>query len=407
MRVAMIVGNDLTRDSRVRREARALVAAGHDVTLYGVASEGTEAEEDDHGVVLVRVPLPDWTASGSGLPGAIRVARWYDRFEPLVRHALLRAPPDVIHAHDLDTLAPALRAARRHGVRVVYDDHEASYTDKLPNYVPRDASGAKGAVLRGAVKWLQRRGRAIETRARRQGLDGVITVSDALADRLHERLGGDRPVVVRNIPDHREVERTDDLRRRAGAYPDDRLLLYHGVVTEGRGVETAVRALRLLGPGHFLVVLGWAWRPDLLHGVAEAEGVADRIRLLDAVPEDEMFRLIAGADVGLVTTEPTSTSYLYSLPNKLFESIMAGLPVVSTDLPEAGRLVRDTGVGVVYPARTPGDPEELALAIRTLLADDVLRETCRERALTVARDELNWEVESRRLAGLYETLADA
>lgn len=404
MRVAMIVGNDLTRDSRVRREARALVAAGHDVHLYGVGSEGTEPEEDDAGVVLVRVRLPEWVAAGSGRKGAVRVLRWYDRFAPLVEHALQRAPPDVLHAHDLDTLLPALRAARRHGVKLVYDDHEASYTDKLPNYVPRDATGLKRAILDGSVRWLQARGHSIERRAARQGLDGVITVSEGLAERLHERFGGDPPVVVRNVPDHRTVERTDDLRRRAGAYPDDRLLLYHGVVTEGRGVECAVRALRLLGPGHFLVVLGWAWRPDLLQGVAEEEGVQDRIRLLDAVPEDEMFRLIAGADVGLVTTEPTSTSYRLSLPNKLFESIMAGLPVVSTDLPEAGELVRRTGVGVVYPARVPGNPAELAQAIDSLLSDPDRHARCRSRALAVARDELNWETESRRLVDLYARL---
>ena len=355
MKIAMILGNDFTRDNRVRREAQSLAAAGHRVTIFAVQADGTEAEEDDGDVVIVRTRLPGWVHTGSGFGGAWRVARWWERFAPLVETAMSRDRPDVIHTHDLDTVAPSIRAAKRHRIPLVYDDHEASQVDKLPNYLPDDVAGAKRAILQLGLKHLQRTGHALERQVRAANPAGLITVSESLADDLVRRYGGQRPVVLRNCPPWRSVNRTDALRKKIGAYPDDHLILYHGTVTAGCGVEAAIRAIRLLGPRHVLVVLGWAWRQDLLERLAEEEEVQDRVRFVPGVPEDEMFRLIASADVGVIPTEPNTVGNRYGIPNKLFESLMAGLPVVASDVPEVADIIRTTRAGVLYPARMPQD----------------------------------------------------
>ena len=405
MHIAMILGNDFSRDNRVRREAQALVGAGHRVTLHAVMADGLEPEEDDGDVVVVRTRLPEWTQTGRGAAGAWRVARWYDRFRPLVETALSRDRPDVLHAHDLDTVKPCLEAAQREKLPLVYDDHEASQVDKLPNYVPADARGWKKHTLQAAVRWLQRRGRALERQVRASGPAGLITVSEALADDLVRRFGGPRPVVVRNCPPWRAVKRTQALRVKAGAAPTDRLILYHGTVTEGCGVETAIRALRILGEGHMLVVLGWAWRQDLLEQLAQQEDVASQVRFLKGVSQDEMFDLIGAADVGVIPTEPNTVGNTLGIPNKLFESLMAGLPVVAADVPEVAQIVRSSGAGVLYPAAMPQDPRDLAEGIHTLLSDGSLWATCSEAGRAVARAELNWERESRRLIDLYARIA--
>jgi glycosyltransferase involved in cell wall biosynthesis len=402
MRISMILGNDFTRDNRVRREAQSLAAVGHRVTIHAVLSDKTEPEEDDGEVLIIRTPLPAWCHTGSGAGGAWRVARWYERFAPLVHTALSRSDPEVLHAHDLDTVLPSLAAARSARLPLVYDDHEASQLDKLPNYVPNDVRGVKKAVLRAGLAYLQIKGRALERRVRRVGVAGLITVSGALADDLVRRFGGPRPVVLRNCPPYRTVQRTDALRRRIGAYPDDRLILYHGTVTEGCGVETAIRAMKTLGRGHVLAVLGWAWRQDLLEQLAESEGVADRVKFVPGVPEDEMYDLVASADVGVIPTEPNTVGNTYGIPNKLFESLMAGTPVVASDVPEVGAIVRRTGAGVLYPSRTPQDPGALAEGIHTLLYDRPLWETCSAAGLAAAKGELNWDRESNALLELYE-----
>jgi glycosyltransferase involved in cell wall biosynthesis len=406
LKIAMVVNNEPTRDPRVRREARALAAAGHELVVVGVANPKIAPGPDDPGVRVLRArPFGD---GARGPLAALRAhLRWYERMAPLVDAAVADGRPDVLHAHDLDTVAPASRCARRLGIPCVFDDHEASYVDKLPNYVPADLSGAKRFALRAMMRDLQRRGESLELGVRRGGLAGHITVSDALADRLVERFGGARSVVLRNVPEWRAVERTEALRRRLGAGPDDRLLIYHGTVTGGSGVDATIRALAILGPRVRFAVLGVVRDEAIYRRVAAEAGVADRVAFLPLVPVDEMFALVAGADAAMVPTEPNSVGNRLGIPNKLFESMLAGVPVVASDLPEVGAIVRRTGAGVVYEPTQPGDPATIAAAVRRLLDDDALRRGCAEAASQAARDEFNWERESRRLIALYERIGAA
>ncbi len=400
----MVVGNDMTRDRRVQREAMALADAGHEVRVYAVRAPGTAESEPLGAACIERVELAGWTAKGSGLAGAWRVVRWYGRFAPLVA-AAARWRPDVLHAHDLDTVGPASRAARSLGVPLVFDDHEASKVDKLPALIPTDVVGLKLKILQAAVRWLARRGERLERAVRRRGLGGLITVSESLAGRLEERFGGPRAIVVRNVPVAREVERSDALRERLGIAAGDRIVIYHGTVTAGRGVEAAIRATARLGTGHAFVVLGWVWNPDPLRKLAETLRIADRVHLIDGVDEAEMFRLIAAADVALIPLEPTSEGHRYALPNKLFESMMAGLPIVASDVVEIARVLEETGAGVTYPASLTQSPDDIAAAIERVLADPEAARQMGAAGRQAARERYNWEVESQTLVGLYESLA--
>jgi hypothetical protein len=120
-----------------------------------------------------------------------KTARWFERMRPLADGAIA-SRPDVIHAHDLDTVGPASRAAKRAGIPCVYDDHEASYVDKLPNYAPAEVRGPKRAVLDALTRRLQRRGESLEREVRARGLAAMITVSDALARRCARYRGRTR-----------------------------------------------------------------------------------------------------------------------------------------------------------------------------------------------------------------------
>ena len=399
----MVVNNEPTRDSRVLREASALLAAGHEVTVVGVSNSSVPRDEQPGGPRILRAAPLCGSESGT-LRTLWRTARWYERMRPLVRAALDDARPDVLHAHDLDTVGPASRAAKSLGIPCVYDDHEASYVDKLPNYVPRTIRGPKRAVLASLNRWLAARGTSLERRVRSRGLAGIITVSDSLADELPRRFGGERPVVVRNIPAWRDTPRTNALRERIGAPPQVRILLYHGTVTEGSGVEAVIRAMALLGDGYAFVVLGKVWQQQRYEAIVREAGVGERVRILPLVPYDEMFTLIASADAAIIPTEPNSAGNRFGVPTKLFESMMAGLPLVAAGLPDVDALVRSTGAGVLYPPAEHGDPHVIADAVRRLFATPETWQTCRAAGLRAARDEFNWEIESRRLTGLYERI---
>jgi glycosyltransferase involved in cell wall biosynthesis len=394
MKIAFVTGDDVAANPRVRAHARALAAAGHRVTVFGVQSRGTEAEEDEAGVVYVRVRVP--AAPRRGLLASLRLRGWFGRFRAVVDAAVRRERPEAIHAHDLDVAGPASEAARALRVPLVYDVARAPYADRLAEELP---AGTGTRTLRA----IRVRAEALETLVRR-GTAAALADSESLAEHLVRTYGGPRPAVIRTLPPFRAPPARGGLRRAAGATSRDRLLAMFGPLEEGCGVEAAVRALRVLGGRHVLVLLGCAPRLAEFERAAEAAGVAAQVRFVPPAPEDELMRLASSADVALVPTEPTTAANRLGVPARLWASLAAGLPVVASDTPEAAAVVRATGAGVLYPARAPQDPAALAEAVHTLLADGPLRATCAEAARAAARDVLNWERESVRLVDVYDAI---
>src|SRR5207302_352565 len=161
-----------------------------------------------------------------------------------------------IHAHDLDVAGSAQDAALALGVPLVYDVAGAAYVDRLGAMISPETKGAKRSALEAAVGHLRRRGAALEKKLRRRGLAATVVDTGSLADDLHRRYGGERPIVVRTCPPYSRVRRGHDLRKKLGVFPTERVLLFLGPLTEGCGLDAAIRAMKLLGDGYVLVVLG-------------------------------------------------------------------------------------------------------------------------------------------------------
>ena len=149
-----------------------------------------------------------------------------------------------------------------------------------------------------------------------------------------------------------------------------------------------------MGPGH----PGYATR---LRDRATGAGVADRVVIAPAVPTDEVVRWAAGADAGLALIQNVSLSYYLSLPNKLFEYVAAGLPVVASDFPDLRRVVEGHGIGTVC---RPDDPDAIARAVAWTL-DDPGRNAGLRAAARAAAGELTWEREAPVLVELVGRLA--
>lgn len=428
MRICMFVFNNFVNDSRVRKEAATLTAQGHHVTVLALLQGDQRYVGEEQGLEVVQFRLRPWylrlmdrcaSLSGrgvraganeggnSGKVGAGGSAGLLRRIVTAVKSRLMschvavyyalyhrqclqwlqgREPWDAFHAHDLDTLLPAWLAARRFKARLVYDSHEL--------YVERNAlrpySGLKKALLRSVEAFLARRA------------DAVITVNESLASRLEQAYGIARPLVVMNTPvlggAGAGLPPTVDLRRELSIPPGRRIMLYVGNIMPNRGVEIMVRSLPLLPDCH-LVCLGYG-SPDYLgrlESLARELQVGDRVRRFGPVPHDMVVPYARGADVGVSAIGNACLSYFYSLPNKVFEYMHAGLPVVASDFPEMGRVVREYGVGRVF---NPEDPGDLARTVRELLDNPEELQRIREHAAQ-ARERFCWEREGAKLAELY------
>jgi glycosyltransferase involved in cell wall biosynthesis len=156
-------------------------------------------------------------------------------------------------------------------------------------------------------------------------------------------------------------------------------------------------------PEAVLVLLGYGvWQQKLIAQVTEAPW-AGRVHVLPAVPPSELLPWTASADVSVMAIQPSSLNHRYTTPQKLFESIAAGVPVVASDLPGMAEIVRTDGIGVLCDPTSPG---EIAAGIRTIVsASAAERWERRARILRVAHERYNWESQLDTLLALYGELA--
>jgi glycosyltransferase involved in cell wall biosynthesis len=374
MRIAMLLHKSVEFDSRVRREASALAAAGHDV------------------VVLELAVVPDHAGALDGFrrrsclpPGWVRRKLPSPVYRSLMLlyfiGGIVRERPQVVHAHDAAMLLPGLVGAWLTGAQLVYDSHELATS--VP-YRERTWAWFVGGVERAAV----------------HRCAAVITVSDGIAARLRDRYRlAVTPTVVRNVSALR-VQGNGGLRRRLGLDPDTPLVLHQGAPAPERGCEVLLHAATLLEGVH-VVFLGdpEPGYGEQLSGMIRRLGLSGRVSLLPGVALDDLLAHTAEADVGVTLLQDTCENHRLALPNKLFEYIAAGVPVVASALPETRRLVEGHAVGWCV---APDQPEALAAALRVALAHR--RDPALRARLARAAELLTWSREQTRLIGLYAEL---
>jgi glycosyltransferase involved in cell wall biosynthesis len=315
-----------------------------------------------------------------------RVGPWTD--------ALAAAAPetDVFHTQALVALPVIRQAAQRLGARYVYD---------VADYQTEAARIARLPRLVRAVARRRERGWA------RQAA-GLLAVSEPMADLVAARFGTARPGVVLNCP---PSWRADDAMPPPSSRLRDELhlpdghpiVLHHGQFKPGRGIEELVRAadnpaLRALDPA--FVLLGFGRLQPLLDDAARQR--PGRVFVLPAVPPDELLDWVAGADVAYLGCPPVTLNLRLTIPNKLFEAMMAGVPVLAAQGTEQARLIAQEGVGTCFDIDST---DELAAALMALLAmPEPERRALRQHCRTLALTSYSWERRSRPLVDLYRRL---
>ena len=376
----MILLNPFTHDSRVEKEAATLVEAGYRVSVVALAADGLPRRELRAGIDVIRVQRPGW-------PPLLRFF--------LVRRRMARAvmalEPDAIHAHDTETLDIAGRAATALGVPIISDSHEL--------WLERVRRGRSSAYATLTRRYFARVERRWLPRAAAR-----ITVSEPIAEHLQRRYGVADIVILPNYPMPVEPpEPPWPLRRLPGATgvpADAPIVLFIGNATEGRGIEDLMAAMELLPDAH-LVLLGAADQEGYVRPLARRHHLAARVHVTPRVPTEHVVAYAASATVGMAAIPPVSLSYRYSLPNKLFQCMQAGLPVVASDFPQVRQVIEESGAGLTV---NPLDARSIAGAIRTYLDDPLRRQADGARGRRAVRERFNWTAVAPRLVEVYERL---
>ena len=215
-------------------------------------------------------------------------------------------------------------------------------------------------------------------------------------------------IIVRNCPPRSSLSTMPaGLRAAAGVAPSRPLILYHGAFALHRGIEELAEAM--LRPGledAHLALLGLGDLRPVLEAFAVDPRFGGRVHVLDAVPPHELLAWVEEADVDVMALQPSTLNHYLCTPNKLWESLAAGVPVVVSDFPVMRRIVLDDPDGPLGRICDPRDPGSIAEAIREVIElEPDERARLRARCLRAAHERWNWEAESSRLVGLYAELA--
>lgn len=420
--VAMFVANNMVSDRRVIREAATVAAAGYAVTVHAIAQRReklptTEQHSDGFTIVRHRLGLippvlpirprplalllhPLWCALAVAvavarkvrlpLAGAALLAIRWTSWATLAAQAANSA--QILHAHDLSGALPALATLRTNpGAVLLYDSHEVFLESgrwaKSPAFIRRIlANRFEQPALRRAAALIAVNPQVIEELAKCYEIP-------------------ERQVVTYNCPPAWNPEpRGTELRAAIGVGADAQVILYHGGFSAHRGLEELLVAIcdPRLAAAH-LVFLGYGPLEGALRRAAAKPSLAGRVHVLNAVAPEVLDRWISGADVGMCTILPSTLNHRISTPNKLFESIAAGVPVVGSDFAPIREIILENPDGPLGAVCDPANPQAVATAISAILSLDASeRATLRRRCLSAAATRWNWGVQAEKLVALYE-----
>lgn len=357
-------------DTRVfHKEAKTLARAGYEVTL--IAQHDKDEVVD--GVKIIALPKP---------------RNRFTRIFGLTWRAFilaLRQRAAVYHFHDPELLPIGLLLKLFTRAKVIYDVHEDVPEQILTKHWLPAPLRKPLAVPFNIVEKLSAR-----------AMDAVVVATEGIAQKFQ----GLNPVVVHNYPDLEMLPAS----RTAPRKGDEKVLVYVGGISRLRGALEMVRALEYLNHiGNLQLNLIGKFEPPSLEKELQELPCSKRVRFLGWLSWEEAWAHAEAADIGLVLFLP-APNHERSLPNKLFEYMAAGLPVVASNFPLWREIVEGNQCGLCV---DPLDPKAIAQAIEYLITHPEEARKMGERGRRAVEEKYNWEREAQKLLALYRRVSQA
>ncbi|MCC5922397.1 MAG: glycosyltransferase [Crocinitomicaceae bacterium] len=364
--ILIAVTNDLSTDQRVHKVASFLERSGWNVTLVGRLLPHSLPLNRSYKTKRFRLFFNK---------GALFYANYNLR---LFLWLIFQRKTTAILSNDLDTLLACFLASKMKNSTVYYDSHEL-YTE-VPELTKRPRVRK---VWLAIEKWIFPK------------LKNVYTVNHSIAEIYQEKYRV--PIrVVRNVSPLWQPK--SRLSRIELGLPEDKdiIILQGAGINIDRGAEEAVAAMHFVSNA-VLVFVGSGDVLPLLKKKVAAEKLEDKVIFIGKKPYEEMMQYTHHASLGLTLDKDTNANYRYSLPNKVFDYMHAGTPIVASNLVEIRRLIEQHDIGRIIASH---DPKDIAACIQQLLNDKGLLRTLKENCLIAAKKE-HWEVEEKVLMEIY------
>ncbi len=376
-KVVHIVVNSFDNDSRVIRECKTLSENGNDLTVIAYLEDGMLARESNYGFNTIRIKL--FTKKWSNHP-FVQVFK-YVEFLFRALFTIKSIKPDICHGHDPDGLIIAYFVKLIYKCQLIYDSHELwAYSNHMRNY---------NNILYKIGRWIEK---IIISKS-----DAVITVSNSIAKVIQSENNVSNISIIRNMP---EIITEDyHFSREDFQFPEcNNIIIYVGNVINGRGINNLIQAMTNVQDDIGLVIMGREspYRRKMIDRVDELQ-LTNRISFVDAVRSEQVVSVCKLANAGIISSRNVCESYYLCLPNKIFEYIQAGIPVLCSEFPEMKNVIQHYHVGLTF---NPDNPIHIARKINEIfVAEDKYIGFCD--ASVEAAKILNWNNEQAKLLAVY------
>lgn len=370
-KVIISVISDLATDQRVQRTAQTIAELGFEVTLVGRQLPSSIAIQ----------PLP------------FRVKRfklWINKgpffyllYNIRLFFFLKATKPDILFSNDLDTLPANFLISKFKGICLYYDSHE--YFTGVPELLNRP-------LKRKIWKWLEK--------MMMPQASAFFTVNESIAGLYKKEYGLDFKV-MRNIPAYNKVTKDRQLLRTELGLPNDRYIYImqgSGINVE-RGAEEAVLAMQYINDGLLLIVGGGDVIDKLKKMIAQLR-LEKKVFIIPKMIFSELQKHTAACDIGLTLDKDLSINYRFSLPNKLFDYIHAGIPVLASDLPEVRKIIEQYHIGMITLSH---DPKIIAALLQKMTGNATQMDEWKRNA-GIAAEALNWQKEKQVLIKAFQNI---
>ena len=363
MHIILAVTNDISTDQRVIRTASTLQKMQAEVTIIGRRVGKQQIKTN-----------PQYQAKRMNLLFK-RGPFFYAEYNLRLFFRLLFMKADLIVSNDLDTLPAAFLVSEIRKITLVYDSHE--YFTEVPELMDRKRVQKFWGWLESFIM---------------PHIHHAYTVSGSIAMAYRQKYGIQMKV-VRNLPFRINPTIQPMPTLRAGS---EKIILYQGSLNLGRGLELAIQAVRYTVNTR-LIIIGQGDVEKKLKQLVHALDMEDRVTFIGRVAPDQLAGYTIQADIGISLEEDLGLNYRFALPNKVFDYIQAGVPVLVSDLPEVRALVEAYDIGLVNSTQ---DPEILGALFTEMTGNEEKRSVWKTK-LKIAGEELCWEKEESILAEIF------
>lgn len=371
-KIINILFNDFTNDNRVLKESLSLIKGGYEVELVATRFDKTLSKKEKiEGIKVSRFDI-----------GSVKILP-VNLFIFWCKFIKNYSKEKIFHCNDLYALPPAyfIKKILNRDVKIIYDCHE--HETEAGIYIGKP-------ILKLFAKVFEK--------IMIKSVDKVITVSESIADNYVKMYGIEKPSLVLNCPKYQEYKKYNLFRKKFNISEDKVIFLYQGEYLPGRGVDNLIDIFKELESKNDKQVLILLVYGDNLDSLKDKIKESKNIYWHDKVPSDSYMRYVASSDWGIYLMENTCKNHDYALPNKIFDYVSAGLPLILSNLKEMSRFALANKVGYII---NPEQKEEILLLLQRI---DKKRVDSFSSKLQITSKQYCWEEQEKILFKVYNSL---